>query len=583
MRPNILILSLLLLMPSIPAVSRQKTVRIDIIATTDVHGSFFPVNHITNRPMQGGMSRVAHYVDSLRAVNPDGVILLDNGDILQGQPLSYFYNFLQPERENLAASCLNFLRYDAITWGNHDIETGHAVYDKFLRETHCTALGANIIRRADGTPYLNPYTIIERKGVRVAVIGLMTSAIPNWLQEEKWSGMQFQNTLEAARHWVEYVRLNERPDIIVGLFHSGLEGGITTSEYVENDVMRIAREVSGFDMIFFGHDHRRHLSRVKNPEGRDVLLLNSASQAQYVSRATLNIQKKRRRIVSCDILGELADIRHIPTDTSYMDHFAPAINDVAAWARRKVGRTERTLSSADCFFGSSSFTDLLHNLQLKLTGADISIAAPLTFNTSLTKGDITISDLFKLYKFENTLYTMKMSGREVLGHLEMSYDLWTNTMRSPADHIMRLDSTSAFDNQRAGFAHPFFNFDSAAGIDYIVDVTKPDGQKVTILSMSDGTPFSLDRQYKVVMNSYRANGGGELVTQGAGIPKDSIDSRILSRSEHDFRYYLMQEIERLCVIDPRPNENWRFVPDDWAVPALRRDRDLLFPPETRRQ
>ena len=576
MRNHLLSTILLLLMISIPALSRPKTIRIDIVATTDVHGSFFPIDHVTNRPVSGGMSRVAHYMDSLRKANPDGVILLDNGDILQGQPLCYYFNYLHPERENIASSCLNYLRYDAITWGNHDIETGHDVYDKFRKETTCPALGANIIRRDTGVPYLNPYTIIERRGVRVAVIGLLTAAVPYWLQEEKWSGLYFQNTLEAARHWVEYVKTVEKPDIIVGLFHSGLEGGISTPDYEENDVMRIARETGGFDIIFFGHDHRSHISRVTGPDQKSVLLLNSASQAKYLSKVTVTIQKKRRRVVGCDIKGEIADIRNIPVDEAYMSHFAAAADDVAAWSQRRIGRTETTLRSADCFFGSSAFTDLMHNLQLKLTGADVSIAAPLTLNTVIERGDITVADLFKLYRFENTLYTMRMTGREILRHLEMSYDLWTNTMRGPDDHIMRLDSLSVNDNQREGFAHPFYNFDSAAGIDYVVDVTKPDGEKVSIIGMSDGTPFSLDRQYNVVMNSYRANGGGELITRGAGIPRDSIESRIIKRSDKDFRFYLMQEIERLDVIAPRPNENWRFIPDEWTVPALRRDRQLLF-------
>lgn len=570
-------------MTAIPAQSRQKTVRIDILATTDVHGCFFPVDHVTNRPVQGGMPRVAHYVDSLRKRNPDGVILLDNGDILQGQPLCYYFNYLHPERENIASSALNYLRYDAITWGNHDIETGHEVYDKFRAETICPALGANIIRRDTGTPYLKPYTIIERQGVRVAVIGLLTAAVPFWLQEEKWSGMYFESTLEAARRWLDHVRNVEKPDVIVGLFHSGLEGGISTSDYEENDVMRIARETDGFDIIFFGHDHRSHISRVEVPGKKSVLLLNSASQAKYLSKATVTIRKKRRRVVGCDIEGEIADMRNIPVDEAYMSHFASAADDVAAWSRRRIGRTERTLRSADCFFGSSAFTDLMHNIQLKLTGADVSIAAPLTFNTVIERGDITVADLFKLYRFENTLYTMRMTGREILGHLEMSYDLWTNTMRRQEDHIMRLDPLSVSDNQRAGFANPFYNFDSAAGIDYVVDVSKPDGEKVSIIGMSDGTPFSLDKQYKVVMNSYRANGGGELITRGAGIPRDSVESRIIDRSDKDFRFYLMQEIERLGVIAPCPNENWRFIPDEWAVPAIRRDRELIFPPSQPRR
>ena len=133
------------------------------------------------------------------------------------------------------------------------------------------------------------------------------------------------------------------------------------------------------------------------------------------------------------------------------------------------------------------------------------------------------------------------------------------------------------DQQRLGFQNLFFNFDSAAGIDYEVDVTKPDGEKVRILQMSNGEPFDLEKWYNVAINSYRGNGGGELLTRGAGIPLDSLDNRIVWRSERDQRYYLMQEIEKLQVADPQPNNNWRFVPEEWTIPAAERDRKLLFP------
>lgn len=187
-----------------------------------------------------------------------------------------------------------------------------------------------------------------------------------------------------------------------------------------------------------------------------------------------------------------------------------------------------------------------------------------------------MSDMFKLYKFENQLYVMRLTGEEIRKHLEMSYDLWMNTMKSPDDHLLLLDSRTQGDAQRLGFKNFSFNFDAAAGIDYTVDVTKPNGQKVTILRMSNGEPFDPNRWYKVAVNSYRANGGGELLTKGAGIPKDSLDSRIIWRSDRDQRYYLMQEIKRQKVLDPQPDHNWKVIPEAWTQPAAERDRKLLF-------
>ena len=218
---------------------------------------------------------------------------------------------------------------------------------------------------------------------------------------------------------------------------------------------------------------------------------------------------------------------------------------------------------------------------MQITGADISFNAPLTFDEVIEAGDVKVSDMFNLYKYENQIYVMNLTGEEVRKHLEMSYDLWVNTMTSPddhimLDHIMLLNDEAKGDQQRFGFKNLAFNFDSAAGIDYEVDVTKPDGQKVRILRMSNGQPFDEHKTYKVVLNSYRGNGGGELLTKGAGIPHDELNNRIIYRSERDQRYYLTKEIEKQGVLEPQANNNWRFVPEEWTKPALARDRRLIF-------
>ena len=149
-------------------------------------------------------------------------------------------------------------------------------------------------------------------------------------------------------------------------------------------------------------------------------------------------------------------------------------------------------------------------------------------------------------------------------------------MKTPDDHIMLLNDEALTDKQRMGFKNFTFNFDSAAGIDYEVDVTKPDGQKVRILQFSDDRPFDENAWYRVAMNSYRGNGGGELLTRGAGIPKDSIPGRIVYMSERDQRHYLTKKIEREGDVTPKALNNWKFVPEAWTKPALERDRKLIF-------
>ena len=553
-----------------------KTVELRIIETSDVHGSFFSYNFIDRRPESGSLSRVMTYVDSLRREYGDKLLLFDNGDILQGQPTCYYCNYINPEMENVAASIVNYMGYDAQTIGNHDIETGHEVYDKWIKEVKCPMLGANLIDTKTGQPYLQPYAILNRENIKIAVLGMITPAIPNWLNENLWEGLRFEEIVESAAKWIQYLKSHEQPDIIIGLFHAGLQGGIVTSTYSENPVLEVAEKVDGFDLILYGHDHVRHCQTVISLNGSPVLLLNPSASAMLVGDAKISVTfldngEKQKKVSGC-----LRDIRNLEVDNKLEQHFKPAIDLVDEYVNRKVGVFKNAAYTRDCYFGNSAFSDFIHLLQLKITGADISFNAPLTFNTCIPAGDVFMSNMFNLYRYENQIYTMKLTGREILEHLEMSYDLWVNTMKSPDDHIMLLTENQTEGRRQVFFKNLAFNFDSAVGIDYEVDVTKPDGEKVNILRMSNGQPFQLDKFYTVAMNSYRGNGGGELLTRGAGIPQEKLKERILWMSERDQRYYLAHEISKMEMADPQPLNNWRFVPEEWTAKAIERDRALLF-------
>ena len=557
------------------SMAKPKTVKIHIIETSDVHGCFFPYNYTTMKAQAGSLARVSGYVNSLRKTEGN-VVLLDNGDILQGQPLSYYSNFVDTAEVNIAAQVCNYLKYDAQTIGNHDVETGHKVFDAWHAALNFPLLGANVINAQTGEPYLKPYTIINRGGVKIAVLGMLTPAIPNWLSEDLWSGLRFDDMIVTAKKWISYIKANEHPDIIIGLFHSGKDGGIVTDKYGENESLQVAQEVPGFDIILFGHDHTRFSGSVVNREGKKVVLLDPANNAMSIAQADIELAKIKGKWCVKNIDGRLVDVRDLPTDEDYLAHFKSFTDEISQYVDRQIGTLAHDIYSKDGFFGPSAFNDLIHNLQLDLTHADISISAPLQFNSKLCQGPIRVADMFNLCRFENQLYVMRLTGKEIRKHLEMSYDQWVNTMHSPSDHLLLLSSSTVGDQQRLGFKNFTFNFDSASGIEYTVDVTQPDGQKVHILRMSNGQPFDENKWYKVAVNSYRANGGGELLTRGAGIPHDSLQSRIIWKSQYDLRHYLIQWIERLHDLDPQPNNNWKFVPEEWVEEAGKRDYKLLF-------
>ena len=563
----------------------SKTVRLKVIETSDVHGHFFPYDFMERKPLKGTLVRANTYINKEREkFGKENLLLIDNGDILQGQPCVYWSNYVMPEDENLAARVINYMQYDAETVGNHDIEPGHQVYDKWIREVRCPLLGANIVKTgSDGKADpkniyegIQPYSIHYIDGVKIAVIGMLTPAIPNWLNKSIWKGMEFEEMTSCAKKWIAYLKDVERPDLIFGLFHSGKDGGIVTPDYEENATAAVAKEVPGFDIIFFGHDHQVHNEWITNNDGQQVLIIDPSCWVQNIAEAEIELTFENGKLTKKDIKGEIVSVKDEEIDEQMMSHFQKDIDEVKAYVSEKIGRFETAIHTRESFFGNAAFTDLIHNLQLQITKADISFNAPLSFNTTINAGDVTMADMFKLYRFENLLFVLRMTGEEIRKHLEYSYDMWTNTMTSPEDHALRLNTNYKEDQQRAGFQYYTFNFDSACGIDYEVDLTKPDGEKVRILQMSNGEPFDEQKWYKVAMNSYRANGGGELLTLGAGIPQDSLDSRVLFHTDRDQRYYLTEEIRQMGTLNPQPNKNWKFVPEDWAQPALERDRQLLF-------
>ena len=595
---TILFISLIMSVCSTNA-KKPKTVTLKFIETTDVHGMFFPTNYTTGKAVGGSMARVSSYVKSQRATYGNNLILLDNGDILQGQPTNYYWNFIDTQDENIAASVVNYMGYDAQAFGNHDIETGHNCYDKWNREVKCPILAANMINAETGNPYTNPYKIIEREGVKIAILGMTTPAVPNWLSESLWSGIRFEEMVSCTRKWVKTIKEKENPDLIIGLFHSGLKGGITNDEYDENATLAVALRVHGLDAIFYGHDHLSNFGFIRQYEEKtddypfyfitkdggpssavslsktdSVLIVNPGSNAYNVGEATITLTMQNNKVVSKKITGQLVSMKSMPIDEEYMNYFADDIRRLQEYTTKKIGTFESSMNMGDAFFGSSAFIDFIHNIQMKTTGADISFTGPLAINTTINAGTVTTADMFNLYKFENTLYVIQMTGAEIKNYLEMSYGQWTNQMKSSDDHILLFDDKN--NERNNGFKNFYGNFDSACGIDYTVDVTKPEGQKVNILKMSNGQPFDTTKMYKVAINSYRGNGGGELLTKGAGIPKEELNSRIIYRSELGQRHYLAEEIQKQGSVNPKPNNNWRFIPENLVAPAIQRDRELLF-------
>ncbi|MBE0538521.1 MAG: bifunctional metallophosphatase/5'-nucleotidase [Ignavibacterium sp.] len=565
-----------------------QTITVKIIETSDVHGAIFPYDLKENKETNSSLARVTTYLKEQRADSNQIVFLLDNGDILQGDPTVYYYNFEKTDTLHLYADVMNYMKYDAGTVGNHDIETGHDVYDKFDKEINFPWLAANAINIKTNESYFKPYTIIERGGVKIAVLGLITPAIPQWLPEKIWSGIRFDDMIETAQKWVKKIRETEQPDLMIGLFHAGVDytyNDENENTYKNENASRlVAEKVDGLDVVFVGHDHAGWNFKTKGPSGKEVLILGTTSGARNIAVANyiLNYDKICMIYDKKNVTGELIDMKNFAADPDFMDRYKNNLQEVKNYVSRSVGEFTETISSRDAIFGPSKFVDLIHTIQLNLTDADVSFSAPLSFNARIDKGAVFVRDMFDLYRYENLLYTMELSGQEIKDYLEYSYGNWLNQMKNEDDHLLKfkLDENGKLKfserSKSPELEERYYNFESAAGIDYVVDVTKPVRSRVTIKNFSNGKSFELNKVYKVAVNSYRGNGGGGHLTRGAKIPQEDLSKRVINSTEKDLRFYLMKWIEKEKIVTPKLLGNWKVVPEDYWKAGKEKDYQLLF-------
>jgi len=581
------LLPIILILASCQQVQKPESLKIKIIETSDLHGAIFPYDLKDDKPTENSLAQVMTFVKEERAKAGQVVILLDNGDILQGDPMVYYSNFEKTNAPHICSQVMNFMGYDAATIGNHDIEAGHPVYDKLNAEFAFPWLAANAVDVKSGKPYFKPYFVIEKNGVKIAVLGLITPAIPKWLPEKIFAGIEFEDMIESAKKWVKIIIENEKPDLLIGLFHAGVEanynGQNAETAFNENASRLVAEQVPGFDAVFVGHDHHGWNETVKNWAGKEVLILGTTSRANDVAVANFDLKLNETTYhYEKNLSGEILEMKNFAPDPEFMSKFQPDFEEVKKYVNRPIGTFTESISTKDALFGESKFVDLIHQIQLEITGADISFAAPLSFDSEINEGEIFVRDMFKLYKFENLLYTMELGGQEIKDYLEYSCNLWFNEMTNENDHLLKFKTDSLGNLQKSSnsntfvLENAFYNFDSGEGIIYTVNLQNQNNERVTIISMADGSPFDLNKKYKVAVNSYRGNGGGNHLTAGSKIRAELLKDRIINSTEKDLRFYLMKWIEEKGTITPKKNDNWKVLPENWFKKGKEKDFPLLF-------
>jgi 2',3'-cyclic-nucleotide 2'-phosphodiesterase/3'-nucleotidase len=580
--------------------SQEKTIRLKIIGMADLHGNLLPYDHLQRRPAVGGLPYVYSYVKQERKDTTQHVVFLNSGDVLQGSMAAYYYNYIDQRGTYMPPILLGRAGVDASVFGNHDLEPGSGTILEFNRinnEVNSSILGANVVFRETGRRFLRAYTIIERGGLRIAVLGLSTPVLTGCAKTQIVAGLEVRDMLDPARYWMERIRETESPDLVIGLFHAGFTNRVdvdTSSDcFKVNDPVYIAKNVPGFDGIILGHQHNVKIDNVFcHPSGleknhstgkvdnvqvgeRSIWLIEPGFGGRYVGVLDLEIQKKIDggiKILSSSARVEnVSETQQLPQEI--LDEFAEEVAIIAAAANEVVAVLKDTIHTEEAFFGTNFSVSIVHKVQMNFdTAADVSFASPLSSKITLIPGDITFGDLLRIYRFENKLVAFRMTGREIKDYLEYSYSLRINRMLSPDDRFLRLNTDS---NSPFLFEIPAFNFDSGAGLDYEVDVTQLTGQRITILRMWKDKPFHEDSTYRIIANSYRFAGAGGHLELGAKISPEELPKRFIALYDTQVRELIRRDFIRQGEVSDFRYKNWKFVPDNFVIPAKERELEVL--------
>ena len=547
-----------------------------LLTTNDVHGRYFDSLYVADETVNA-LTNIAWYADSIRTADgPDNVILLDAGDCLQGDNAAYYFNYIDTASTHLYARMTEYIGYDAVVVGNHDIETGHKVYDRMVRTMKVPFLAANAIRTDDGKPYFQEYVTLKRHGLNITVIGFTNPNIKGRLSPGLWEGMTFESLIPMAQETVDRVVAKEKSDVVIVAVHAGTGAG--DGAVLESQGLDLFQSLRGVDFVVTAHDHRP-----VTYQNDSICLINAGSHCRNLGVGTVTLKVENGEVVSRSLKAELLPVDKKNVDVKMREVFREDFEAVKAFTLKEVGQLRTDLRTRDAYSGMSDYLNLIHTLSLGCTPAQISFAAPLTFNGFIESGTLVYNDLFTIYPYENQLFVVRMSGKEIKDYLEYSYNAWINTVSSSDDRLLKItDRPDPRTGQKSwSFINRSYNFDSAGGLVYTVDVTQPYGQRVTVESLADGSAFEESSEYNVAMTSYRASGGGSIMREGAGIDTDNIASRVVAYHPEirEILYdYLMNngEISPEKIGDPAVIGHWKFIPESLAEKALQRDMDLLF-------
>ena len=534
----------LLFVSTCTGVSATERTRVTVLASTDLHAHVYPVDYFTDRPAQEGLAVLQTLVWQERKVDPE-LVLIDCGDTIQGTPLGYHHVRYGAGRTNPIMRAMNQMGYAAMAVGNHEYNFGREVMTQTRAEASFPWLCANTVRKSDGQPYFTPYLVMEIKGVRVAILGLSTPGIPYWEAPERIADLEYRNPIETAARYVPFLRGKERADVVVIAAHMGLEEDLAAHPPAtpnpipfESTCIEIARTVPGVDVLFMGHTHREIPALVIG----QTLLTQAGRWGNRLAKAELYVERDDDRSpwrVIARGATTLAPSERTAPDPEILALAKADHEATQAWLDHRLGSCAGTLTGATAREEDNALLDLVHRVQLEAGRADISFAASFNPRARLEQGGVTVRGIYSLYTYENTLAVVEVTGRQVKAALEHSAEYYVPY--EPGKTVAQLADPRA----------PGYNFDTAEGVEYEIDLRRPVGDRIRNLKRN-GAPFDLDATYRVALNSYRRNGGGGYTMFR--------EAKAATSEPREIRELIIEWVEKHGEVPATPTNNWRFTP-----------------------
>nr|WP_279615913.1 bifunctional UDP-sugar hydrolase/5'-nucleotidase [Paenibacillus pectinilyticus] len=526
---------------------QRQTSHITILETSDLHGNMLPIHYANNQPNQVGLTKIATLIAEERAKEAH-VIVIDNGDLIQGTPLAYHHARLDNEPMNPMVLGLNYLNYDGAVLGNHEFNYGMDVLQKAVRESNFPWMCANIVSAETGEPFFGkPYLIKEfPEGIRVAILGLTTPYIPNWEDPKHIAGLRFEDPIATARTWVQRLKEQEQADVVVVAYHGGFERDIETGEPTEpltgeNQGYQLCMEVEGIDVLLTGHQHRSIAGASIN--GVTIVQPGTAGVTLGKVDIVLEYVEEKWRIATKQ--SSLISVANIMADEVLIEQISPYEAKTQLWLDQPIGQLTGDMLVKDPMqirLGDNALIEFINKVQMELSGAHISNTALFDNVSPGFPSDITMRDIVSNYIYPNTLKVIRISGQDIIDALEQSAEYFEITDQG------EVGVSKSFMEPKP--AH--YNYDMWEGITYTLNISRPVGKRVVQLEYN-GEPIRLHDSFDVVMNNYRAAGGGNYAMFQ--------DKPVIKDIPTDVAELLAGYIMERGTIEASVNKNWKVIWD----------------------